>query len=275
MKLLKTLWLTLSYPALYLGTQVIISGAYALAASFWHVVSGMLRDPDAFRGDPQALQEGIVKSLDLQIPMVIACAIVLLTIYLINRRKWQSEGFLRLPPGKGAYLPYAAAVGILSSAALSLLMSLFDATSYFPEYEEIMDIAMGGNAALRTFVIVIVAPLTEELVFRGLVMGHLSERMKLPFAALISSVVFGIAHLNVLQGVYAAIIGLVFALIYIRSGTIWASVLAHIGFNSVSSIATLLLDAPVLAGFVFILMYLGSVICIVLFHLRGRSRVSP
>lgn len=275
MKFLKTTWLTICYPLLYLGAQVVVGGVYTYTAMFFRALWMVLKNPSEFESgarDPGELVEAFLRGMDLQMPVVLSCTVVLLAVYFINRRKWHEEGFLRLPKGAGALLPYCAAVGILSSAALSILMETFQITDSFPEYERLMDIAMGGSPALRVFAIMILAPLTEELVFRGLAMGALRERMKLPFAILISSVIFGAAHLNLLQGVYAAILGAMLAAIYVRNGTIWAAVFAHIGFNSVSTIATLFLDNEVVLSYVLLAMYLLSVVCVLLFHVWRRRR---
>lgn len=47
--------------------------------------------------------------------------------------------------------------------------------------------------------IVIVAPIAEELIFRGILFNFLRKRMKLPYAIIISSIAFGILHQNISQ----------------------------------------------------------------------------
>ena len=55
--------------------------------------------------------------------------------------------------------------------------------------------------------------------------------MKLPVAAVISGVVFGIYHGNIVQGIYASILGTAFAWILEMSGNIYSSMLLHMGAN--------------------------------------------
>jgi membrane protease YdiL (CAAX protease family) len=82
--------------------------------------------------------------------------------------------------------------------------------------------------------------------------------------------VFAIAHLNVLQGAYALLLGVVLSLIYLSSGTIWAAVAMHVGFNSVSVLAQILPQA--LTGSILFLLYALSIACVVWFLATNRRR---
>ncbi len=273
MKILKSIWLTVCYPLLYMGAQLVIGGAYTLVTAVSVAIHGVLFDTGAAFDDPYGYSYSNLESFfDLQIPAALSSAIVLLSVYFINRWKWRESGFLRLPAGKGAYLPFGAALGVLASAALNILLTLLDALRFFPDYEEIMDIAMEGSPFFLVISMVILAPLVEEFIFRGLIMEHLRTKMKLPLAILISSAVFGVIHLNLLQGLYAALLGVVMALICVRAGTIWASVCAHAGFNAVSVIGVILMDTPVIAGLALMALYALSIAGVIVFFATARGR---
>lgn len=64
----------------------------------------------------------------------------------------------------------------------------------------------------------IVIPFTEELIFRG--MAYESLRRELPFAgaAVISAVYFGLFHGNLIQGIYAGLVGIFLAGVYEQGG---------------------------------------------------------
>ncbi len=277
MKTLKSVWLTICYPLLYLGAQIIVGGAYTMFASVWGALLGVLTNPGAILGDPSRLEDAIMQSYDPLIPTALSSVVVLLSIYFINRWKWRESGFLRMPKGIAASLPFYAALGILGNAALNAVMNLVDATRFFPEYDEMMELAMGGNPVFLVLAIVILAPLVEELIFRGLVMGHLLTKMRRPMAILLSSVIFGLIHLNMLQILYAALMGALLAFIYVRSQSIWAAIFAHAGFNLVGVIAQLFIDDIASAGLVLMLLYVLSVACVVVFLVararRGREQI--
>ena len=59
----------------------------------------------------------------------------------------------------------------------------------------------------------IIAPLAEEIVFRWLIYLRLRDYMRMGAAAVISGLIFGIYHGNLVQAVYASLLGIVFAYI--------------------------------------------------------------
>ena len=96
----------------------------------------------------------------------------------------------------------------------------FDLTSKVP----------GGTAlaiALAVVSLVIVGPLVEEIVFRGLLFGGLASRIGVFAAALIVAGLFGIVHADLVLFPTLAGLGFVSALAYARSGNLWTSVTLH------------------------------------------------
>ena len=67
--------------------------------------------------------------------------------------------------------------------------------------------------------------------FRWLIYLRLRDYMRMGAAAVISGLIFGIYHGNLVQAVYASLLGIVFAYILDISGCLWSSVLLHMGAN--------------------------------------------
>ena len=103
---------------------------------------------------------------------------------------------------------------------------------------------LGGSAvqfALLALAIGLLAPFAEELFFRGLVFGWL-RRWGFWFAALVSAGLFGLAHgVNVVLPASFAL-GLLNAIAYERSGSIWPAIVSHATFNGTSLLALLALS---------------------------------
>ena len=94
-----------------------------------------------------------------------------------------------------------------------------------------------GSVAVAAFLIVIAAPLSEEMFFRGFMFGGLRRSMSIWPAALISAAVWGSLHLgagNIGVAVQLAVFGVILAWLYERSGTLWAPVLAHTINNTIA-----------------------------------------
>jgi membrane protease YdiL (CAAX protease family) len=82
--------------------------------------------------------------------------------------------------------------------------------------------------------VAVLAPLFEETLFRGVVFTGLVQRMPLPVAAALSGLAFGVAHLDKYNLVVLGAVGFGLAYVYYRSRTIWASMVTHATFNTLS-----------------------------------------
>lgn len=89
--------------------------------------------------------------------------------------------------------------------------------------------------------IVLIAPLSEELLFRGLFLPATRARLGTIGALLFSSVLFGALHLQPAAAIVAAIAGLVLGAIAIRTRSVLAAIALHAGVNA----APLLLPASI------------------------------
>ena len=91
--------------------------------------------------------------------------------------------------------------------------------------------------------ITIMAPLVEELLFRGAIQGHLLRKgMKPVYAILIASAVFGIVHMNPIQIPFAFAIGMIFGWLYYRTGSVVPGMIGHFINNSIATIQMALLS---------------------------------
>ena len=84
------------------------------------------------------------------------------------------------------------------------------------------------------------APLGEELLFRGLLHRGLRGYWRPLPAMSLSGVLFGLFHVNLGVLVPFALIGVLWAWAYEESGSLWTTIAAHAGVNSVAFVATLL-----------------------------------
>lgn len=86
---------------------------------------------------------------------------------------------------------------------------------------------------LYVVTIAVIPPIVEELLFRGMILQSL-RRYGDGFAVVASAILFGLYHGNFIQMVFAFIAGLAMALVVVRTGSLWTSVLIHLINNGVS-----------------------------------------
>lgn len=134
-------------------------------------------------------------------------------------------------------------VGIGLSLLISSIITVSNLTEYFQSYNNFTDFLTESNIFLQILTVVIIGPIVEEFVFRGVVFNRLLYWMPTWAAVIIQGALFGIAHLNPLQGIYTFIVGVGLALLYIRFRNFWVPVIAHIAFNSAGYIVNGFLTA--------------------------------
>ncbi len=83
----------------------------------------------------------------------------------------------------------------------------------------------------------IVAPISEELLFRQVIYKRMQKIAPVWVAVMVSALLFGIYHGNLVQGIYAFIMGVILALVYEWTGSFLAPVFFHMVANHVSDIA--------------------------------------
>jgi membrane protease YdiL (CAAX protease family) len=95
------------------------------------------------------------------------------------------------------------------------------------------------GVVLLVLIVVIGAPIVEELFFRGLLLRSLEHRWGSAWGLLVSSLIFGAVHLQPLQFPALVVVGLVLGVLAQRTGRLGPSIFAHIAFNAVA-VGTLL-----------------------------------
>lgn len=84
---------------------------------------------------------------------------------------------------------------------------------------------------LMVFSALVVAPITEEFLFRGIFLHRWGTKWSLPTAIVLSSAFFGVLHSN-LMGLF--VFGLVMSLLYVHSRSLWVPILAHAMNNAIA-----------------------------------------
>lgn len=95
------------------------------------------------------------------------------------------------------------------------------------------------GVVLLVLIVVLGAPIVEELFFRGLLQRSVGRRFGPGLAVAITALVFGLSHWEVLQFPALAAFGAVLGLLALRTGRLGPGIVAHLAFNAVTVIALL------------------------------------
>jgi membrane protease YdiL (CAAX protease family) len=111
-----------------------------------------------------------------------------------------------------------------------------------PEYRNLDKILMEDLVGIYTqgivwsfLFIVIIAPVIEELFFRGLLLRGYLKRYSTAGAIIITALLFGIMHGQYVLMIWGFIIGLILAWLYILTRSVWACIIAH-SFTNITAL---------------------------------------
>jgi len=138
--------------------------------------------------------------------------------------------------------------------------------AWLDTFETIMeDAGLAGDMSIWAVIYAcIIAPVTEELIFRGLVQHYACKAFPVWFAIVYQAILFGIFHMNMYQGIYAFAAGLFMGFIAWYGGNIMWSVLLHMVYNTIQSVSIFaFVDYAYDNYFYFIVLLTGGVlVCI-------------
>ncbi len=182
-------------------------------------------------------------SFEANFVLVLLDAIGALGLVWLYLRKyqvgWKSVGWRKFNVGKAILYLLAIFTGfiILADATIwlvSVLVPSFNANQ--PQNNELSS-ATGSNTNLALIGLVLIPPIIEETVFRGFIFPAMAGRVGLIWGAVISSVLFGFAHLQANVSIYTFILGLLLCFMYVRLKSIFPGMALHMLNNFLAYIA--------------------------------------
>lgn len=159
---------------------------------------------------------------------ILAMGIPFLIVFRIRKRKSARTSF-NLTLKNKSIIPFIIVAGVL------LLVGVVGPISSLIPVPESMKLAFAKAAShtgLSTFILmVIAAPVLEELIFRGIILDGLLRRHSPKTSILISSLLFAIVHLNPWQFVTGFMMGVFIGWVYYRTKSLLAAIIIHASAN--------------------------------------------
>ena len=141
---------------------------------------------------------------------------------------------------------------VLILAIANMFVAIFIQTMFFPLDSllnmvnsislPLLDVVTGTNDPLlfifEMFSAIIIAPISEELFFRGVLFNRLKIRKGFVFGLVVSSVIFGLCHFNYPDHfshiIYTCIMGMTLCILYSRTDNLLLNMLVHSAYNLLS-----------------------------------------
>lgn len=227
----------LCYFGAFFGSQIIFS----IILILYHSV--MLGVEFAQKGempDNNTLNELLLERVygDSGLLVILAAVLTIFALWLfffVRKKKLTVEAEI-VPFDKKLWVPVIGmgiGMALFFNGGMSLLPIPEDVLASYTEssaglFEQPFLLALISNA--------IAAPLVEEIVFRGLMNTRMRKAMPTVVVVLITSVVFGLMHGHILWASYAAVMGILFAIVAIKCNSTLASIIVHLLVNLIGTL---------------------------------------
>ncbi|MFC4048342.1 CPBP family intramembrane glutamic endopeptidase [Actinomadura syzygii] len=105
-----------------------------------------------------------------------------------------------------------------------------------PQFDANVEHQRSSPAGLVVLVTLVLAPISEEVLFRGLLYPLLRRQAGVLMSAVVTALAFALVHGNLVQAAPAVLLALLLALVYERTRVLWPVVALHTVFNLAASI---------------------------------------
>lgn len=189
---------------------------------------------------PQGWGEFLLQDNEIALVGQYLTALLLEAIIIggIFRYRKATKSDLGLNTFKWRWLGYVVTLYILQLALVFVAYSVVKTLWPVFDDDQIQDVYHFGHATwgvwLSFVTSVLIAPIVEETLFRGLLYGSLMKRFSPIWAALLSSVLFGLLHGQVNVIIYTFFLGLILCWLYQRAGSIIPGILLHLLNNAIA-----------------------------------------
>lgn len=212
----------ISMLAIQIGVEILVLLAHTIKLTL------MGKDPAliSFSDYAEVTMPSIVAS-----QIIVLIVALLIYIFVFNNKKLhpfkKTFSMATIP----ALIMFTVGFAIIVTCVLNVAYSIVP--EVMEKYEEMMEQSgLTDMSVISTVATLILAPISEELVYRGITLS-LAHRVSGKFwvANTIQALCFGIAHGNIIQGTYAFILGIIFGYIYRSYNNIIVPMICHLIFN--------------------------------------------
>jgi membrane protease YdiL (CAAX protease family) len=143
---------------------------------------------------------------------------------------WSLSKFKKM---KGVDIGATTIIGIFTALLFMSMIKVSFIANTFPDYNEYMTLFMKSDTFLMVIVgVCIVGPLFEEIFFRGILLNIMRRTIPFAVAIWIQAILYGIAQPSMSIQVTGFFLAIMYALIYYRLQTIWATIWTGIVLNT-------------------------------------------
>ncbi|QED46384.1 CPBP family intramembrane glutamic endopeptidase [Cytobacillus dafuensis] len=165
--------------------------------------------------------------------IVISFTITLIITLVLLRKEMKDHTLMRNSASAASSITWAIGGVFLAFFAQTIaanIESLIGIEMGSENTQQIMQLIQASPIII--IVSSVIGPILEEIVFRKILFGSLHKRMNFFLAALISSVIFALAHAEIEHILLYSAMGFTFAFLYVKTKRIIVPIFAHVAMNT-------------------------------------------
>lgn len=176
-----------------------------------------------------------ISDMHIQMAAFLACIIVFGDLAV-------KEHILQKPPKVTVYRYPAAfcyvVAAVMCGVACNHMISFLGLMNRSAGYRHITEVFYGNGLLIEIVTLGILGPVVEELVYRGFVYQRFRRKCSRPAAVILTALLFGVFHLNFVQGLYAFVVGCYLGLIVAKTDSVIIAMAAHMAVNLIAVLWT-------------------------------------
>lgn len=256
---LKSFFAAVGYLFITFGVQLIVSMIGAIVIGIIYAVKNI----DEISTNADEITNQMLGATNyILLASSIITVLVFLLIYKIRKKSFKEE--LQIVKTTKINLVIGIALGIsawlFNAGALSLVQEAGIFQEHFSKMESILAPLSEGNIFIALLTVGIVAPFTEEFMFRGVIFKTLNKNISILWTIIIQALFFGIFHGNLIQGTYATMLGLIFGYITYKTKSLWPAIIMHMVNNTIATLSPFILkNVPSTINILVIFIVIGAI----------------
>ena len=250
-----------AYFGIYFLMQIVVSSVFSVSLSTKMTMEMMAagEELDMIAMTEQLTAEIMSRAMEMTLIAGIFTLLVFWLIFIIRKKKFLAEVGIRTIPVKGI-LPIAI-MAVSFNVVTSVIVSIIPWPQAWMESYATNSSMIDENSIIAWITAILMAPILEEIVFRGLVYTRLKKGFPVVVAALLTSAAFGAAHGTIIWFIYTFIFSLVLIWVFERFQSLTASILLHMAYNIAGmGLSKLPEGAYVIIWVLFALSIVGAVV---------------
>lgn len=121
---------------------------------------------------------------------------------------------------------------ILANLIVNVVCNIFPTiVKDYSVFEEFLNF---DNLYLSLLVTALLPAVFEELLFRGVIFNSFHKKYNVITAVIVSALIFGIYHMNWIQGIFAFLLGLMLAYVYFKTNSLFVPIILHFINNAIA-----------------------------------------